>query len=220
MIDKNANYIIIGPCGAGKNSVMEFFRDSGFISISASDLLRATMQGNGPHAALIRHCGKTAEAIPDNIVFSIVKPLLKTNLNRGFVMESFPYNLLQWSFLKDWLSSCGDLAKKVIFIYLKTAPDTVLKRLQGRLTCSKCYRTYHSTFKPPLKPGLCNICNGKLFSRPQDTPEIIQKRLKRFEEETVPVLAAIQKANYPLVTIDGNRLWTAEQFSQELLYRT
>ena len=215
-ISNDANYIVIGPCGSGKSSAMEFFKDSGFTALSASDMLRSAMEGDSPTAALIRHCGNTAEAIPDEIVFSIIEPALEAHLDRGFVMESFPYNLAQWFFLKDWLSSLGNRAKKIVFIYLKTDPDTVILRLQGRLTCSKCYRTFHTIYKPPEKPGICDFCHSDLFSRPQDTPGIIRKRLKRFEEETVPVLDAIQKDNYYLLTIDGNRLWNAETFCQEL----
>jgi len=195
---------------------MEFFKDSGFMPISASDMLRAAMHDDHATASLIRHCGKTAEPIPDDVVFSIIKPALKAHLKQGFVIESFPYNLAQWSFLKDWLSSCGTLAKKVIFVYLKTDPDTIIRRLQGRLTCEKCFRVYHTAYKPSRKPGVCDSCHGNLFSRPQDAPDIVRKRLQRFKEETLPVLAAIKKDLYPLLTIDGNRLWTADQFRKEL----
>lgn len=216
MINPNVNYILMGPCGAGKNTVMEFFKEAGFDPISATDHLRAVMQGNTPQAALIRRCGETGDIIPDDVIFSIVKPVLQAHLNRGFVMESFPYNLAQWSYLKDWLSSLGRLAKKVVVIYLKTDRQTILERLKGRLTCPSCHRVYHVSYQPPHKTGLCDRCNGTLIVRPWDNnPQTIEKRLARFENETMPVLDDIQKY-YPLLTIDGNHLWTAEEFKQEL----
>jgi adenylate kinase len=216
MINTNVNYILVGPCGAGKNTVMEFFKDAGLTPISATDHLRGAMQKDTPEGAFIRHCGETGESIPDDVIFSIVKPALQASSDRGFVMESFPYNLAQWSYLKDWLSSLGPLAKKVVFVYLKINRETLLERLSGRLTCPSCNRVYHVTYQPPHKPGLCDICNGVLIVRPWDiNPETIQKRLLRFEKETMPVLDAI-KGLYPLLIIDRNRHWTAEEFGQEL----
>lgn len=212
----NTSYVLFGSCGAGKNTVMEFFKDAGLVPISVSDLLRTAMQADSPQAEFLRHCGETADIIPDDLIFSVVKPVLETHLTRGFVMESFPYNLSQWSFLKNWMSSLGNLVSKVFFIYLKIDRDTVFQRLAGRLTCSKCFRVYHVKYNPPKREGCCDICNGTLMVRPQDNPATIEKRLGRFENETMPVLAAIQREHYPLLTIDGSRLWTAEEFREEL----
>lgn len=217
MIDTHLNYILVGPCGAGKNTVMEYFKDKGFSPISATDLLRAAMQENNERGAMIRHCGETATPIPDKTIFSIIEPALKANLNRSFVMESFPYNLVQWSYLKKWLSSRkGNLIQKVVFIYLKTNSETILQRLSGRLTCPHCSRVFHITYNPPHKQGICDRCQGLLITRSWDSATTILKRLERFEKETIPVLNEIQKKRFPLVIMDGNHLWKAEEFAKAL----
>ncbi|MBF8263804.1 MAG: adenylate kinase [Parachlamydiales bacterium] len=212
----DVNYILVGPCGAGKSTIMEYFRDRGFMPISTSNLIRAEMQNGGPHAALIQHCAVTADNIPDDIVFSIVKSALHARLDRCFVMESFPYNLAQWTYLKEWLFMLGILSKKVHFIYLDSDLKTSVERLGGRLTCSKCFRVYQLRVLPPKTKGKCDACHGPLITREQDNPETIRRRFDRFESLTKPILLDAARSGYQMVTIDAKRFWSAEPFFQEL----
>lgn len=212
----DVNYILMGPCGSGKNTIMEYFRDRGFIPISVSNLIRAEMQNGGPHAALIQHCAVTAESIPDDIVFSIIKSVLQARPDRCFVMESFPYNMVQWAYLKEWLSTLGVLSKKVHFIYLDSDLKTSIERLRGRFTCSKCFRVYQIHFLPPQTTGECDACHGQLITREQDNPETIRKRFDLFERLTKPILLDAALSGYQVFTIDAERFWSSEGFFGEL----
>ena len=210
------NYILVGPCGTGKNTIMEYFCDRGFIPISVSNLIRAEMQKDSSRAALIRHCAVTADSIPDDIVFSIVESALQARLDRCFVMESFPYNQAQWIYLKEKFSTLGALSKKTCFIYLNSDLNTSIERLSGRLTCSKCFRVYQLHTLPPKTKGTCDACHGPLIAREQDVSETIRKRFDLFERFTKPILLDAAHSGYRVFTIDAKRFWSAEAFFQEL----
>lgn len=217
MISTVANYILVGVCGAGKHTMMEYFKEEGFYPISISERLRQTWFGQGPETDLLEQVGVKVDVVPDDLVFDVLRPALEAYTRGGFVMESFPYNLVQWSYLRGWLSTLKSDPKKLVFVYLKTDRSTVFQRLRGRMTCTKCFRVYNTTLCPPRVEGLCDYCcDGTLMVRFQDTPEIIERRLEIFEHDTLPILESASKSRYPVLTFDGNRLWSSKQFKEEL----
>ena len=78
------------------------------------------------------------------------------------------------------------------------------KRLTGRRVCKNCGAVYHVDAKPTKKPGVCDVCGGEVYQRNDDKAEVIETRLKTYEEFTSPLKDYYKKAGKYAV-VDGNR---------------
>jgi len=56
---------------------------------------------------------------------------------------------------------------------------------------------------PPEVEGICDVCGGELYQRKDETPEVIKKRVKVFEQETKPLIGYYKKEGL-LTDIDAN----------------
>ena len=60
--------------------------------------------------------------------------------------------------------------------------------MEQRRVCKSCDATYHLKFKNPKVPGICDVCGGTLYQRPDDTLESVKRRLEIYETNTKPLL--------------------------------
>ncbi len=79
-----------------------------------------------------------------------------------------------------------------------------MTRLTGRWTCRQCQAVYHELFNPPKQPGVCDKCGGELYQRPDDTPEVVRRRLRVYLDQTAPLIARYEGAGL-LVRVDGEQ---------------
>jgi adenylate kinase len=97
-------------------------------------------------------------------------------------------------------------------VSIEVPENIIVQRLTGRMGCTKCGELYHSAAKAPKREGLCDVCNGPLFVRTDDTPETILQRLHVFEENTAPVIAYYERTG-SLLRVDGS-VGPEETFTQ------
>lgn len=72
---------------------------------------------------------------------------------------------------------------------LEVPEDEVVKRIAGRRTCRKdSSHAFHSTYRPPLKDGVCDVCDGELYQREDDREDTVRKRLSVYHQETEPII--------------------------------
>ena len=121
---------------------------------------------------------------------------------RGFVLDGFPRTKRQAEALTLELAKL-DVSLNAVFS-LEMPDEEVVRRLSGRLGCTKCGEIYHSSTKPPKREGICDRCNGPLFVREDDKPGTILERLRVFRESTAPVVDYYAGTG-ELVRIDANR---------------
>ena len=75
----------------------------------------------------------------------------------------------------------------------------MVKRLSGRISCSNCKKTFNEFFDPPPS----NCCQKQEFiKRSDDNEETVSKRLKTYDNETLPILEFYKKQN-KVVDIDA-----------------
>jgi adenylate kinase len=68
----------------------------------------------------------------------------------------------------------------------------------------KTGRVYHVESDPPKHEGRCDVDGSRLVQRDDDKPEVVEKRLEVYHEETEP-LAAYYDERGLLRRIDGTR---------------
>ena len=87
-------------------------------------------------------------------------------------------------------------------IFLKVEKDIIKKRIEGRLFCSICLKTFNKFFNPPtVENHVCDNINIK--KRTDDNVETIIKRFDTYVKKTKPVLKYYMK-NFNFYEIDGN----------------
>jgi len=89
-----------------------------------------------------------------------------------------------------------------------------LHRLSGRYICRAHQHVYNIATKPPKVPGICDLDGSKLYQRPDDKGEAVQRRLEIFFRETI-LLLDYYKQQEKLVEVNGNQ--SIEQVHHDLV---
>ncbi len=185
--------LLIGPPGAGKGTQASCIsQEYGIAHLSAGDLLREAIEQEtdaGMRAKPYIDEGKLAPV--DVVVEIMTDEMFDVCARDGFVADGFPRNPEQYRHLKrelDRRNEDVDLA-----LQLDLDQEEIIRRLNGRKTCSKCGRNYHVDFYPPEENNTCDDCGGELYERKDDNIETIKRRLKVYQEESLPVIDMLEE---------------------------
>jgi adenylate kinase len=92
-------------------------------------------------------------------------------------------------------------------VILLMVPDWIIvERLSTRRICRNCGAVYNIRFLKPKVEGVCDKCGGQLYQRSDDTPEVIQRRIKVYEEQTQPILRRFKEKMVPFVIAHCDKL--------------
>jgi len=167
--------------------------------ISTGDMLRGEIKGGTELGLEARRYMDAGELIPDQIVLKMVGGRLDQDdtRTRGFVLDGFPRTTTQAEGLDDLLAPASlDLAINIV-----VPTPLVLRRLASRRVCEDC-QTIYSTTSPPRVLWICDVCNGEVIHREDDTEAAIHRRLDLYERETQPLIAWYRRTG-KLVSISG-----------------
>ena len=188
------NIIIFGPPGAGKGTQSDFIvKNFNLFKLSTGDLLREEIKKKTVLGLKITSIVNSGSLVSDDIINSLIEGVVsnKNYVNR-IIFDGYPRNLPQAKNLNELLSKYNQ--KIDIVIKLKVSLDIIKKRITGRLTCSKCSKTFNEFFNPPPKNMIC--CGGEyLQKRDDDNVDVAIKRYETYEESTEPVLELYKKMN-------------------------
>jgi adenylate kinase len=99
----------------------------------------------------------------------------------GFLLDGFPRNVVQAEVLRAILAEKQTPLDAVLELSIPN--EIIVGRLSSRLTCRAC--------GAPSAPTAtaCGACGGaELYQREDDKPEVIQKRLDVYAEQTEPII--------------------------------
>jgi adenylate kinase len=179
------NLILLGPPGAGKGTQATRLRDDFDLAyIATGDLLRENVSEGTDLGKEAKSYMDDGALVPDELVIKMIFDKVEDEGDDGFLLDGFPRNVAQADALAEELERRG---RKLTAALLVEAPDdVVIERLSGRRQCSNGH-LYHVEYDPPKHEGSCDQCGRPLRQRDDDRPEVIEKRLKTYHEQTEPL---------------------------------
>jgi len=195
--------IFFGPPGSGKGTQADLLaKKIGWKKISTGDLLRAEVAAGTDLGKLAAKYLKTGKLVPDKLLINLVDHGFKVK-SGGVIFDGYPRNSRQQ---KDLLAMLERKVKKsdpVYAIEVSVSDEEVKRRLGLRRMCA-CGAVYHLTYNSPINDGLCDICGRKIFTRNDDQPEVIDRRL-RIYHRTGKVLLGYWQKQGKLISINGEQ---------------
>lgn len=185
--------VLLGPPGAGKGTLAGFLKESlGILHISTGDILREEMKNNTPLGQEVKKFVENGALVPDEFVTKLIENKFTTDetLTAGFMLDGFPRTRIQAEDLDQILEKVNKPLDYTF--YLEASLETVIQRLTGRRVCRACGALFHMINKPPQKEGVCDLCQGELYQRPDDNEETIKTRMDVYWKNTEPMIEYYQ----------------------------
>jgi len=186
--------VLLGPPGAGKGTQAKKLAEKlALPHISTGDILRKNVLEDTALGRQAKGIMEKGLLVPDDLVAKMLDERFDNpDIKPGFILDGYPRNLAQARSLDEILSRKGLAVDRVV--YLDTSDPMIIKRLTGRLVCSKCGANFHITNIPPKVAGVCDICQGALYQRSDDNEVTVRKRLEVYKQEVVSLIEYYKKA--------------------------
>jgi adenylate kinase len=155
------NLLVLGPQGAGKGTqAKRIATDYAIPHISTGDMFRAAIAAGTELGRQVEPILASGALVPDEVTIALIRERLgEADARRGFVLDGFPRNEAQAEALDEMLADIGRRLDGALFFDLPD--DVATERMLARAVEE---------------------------NRPDDTPEVIAKRLATYHAETEPIV--------------------------------
>jgi adenylate kinase len=181
--------VMMGVQGAGKGTQAAMIKDTLDIPhITSGGLFRAMKDQDTPLARQVQAIMARGELVPDDVTIQIVRErITQPDARKGFILDGFPRTRPQAEALDALMAELGQKLTAVVF--LSISDEEAVERISGRLQCEMDEKhIYHQKYNPPRVEGICDLDGGKLFTRQDDQPDAVMKRIAAFHDKTRPLL--------------------------------
>lgn len=194
-------FIFLGSPGSGK-STQTFLLEKkhNMLRICVGDLLRKEAASTSKEGNKIREYMDRGQMVPENLAL----PLLWKELNnkfceKGCILDGTSRSLSHAKALIQHLpkDSC------IVAIFLSVPQNKIIHRIQARLYCEGCGKTYDLLISPPLNDGMCDFCNKSLARRKDDDKSVFIHRLSLYQKNEQEILSFYKTINI-LVEVNGD----------------
>jgi len=195
--------VFFGPPGAGKGTIAQkLVEKHELVQISTGDLLREETAKGSNLGNKVKRIMESGAYVDDALVSELVENKLRQLGNeKGFILDGFPRTQAQAEMLEEILER--NALKLDAAFDIEASDETIIERLSGRRSCSKCGKIYHIRNIPPKEDGVCDECKGKLIMREDDKPQVVKMRLETYRKKTAPLIE-YYKGKGLLKIIDAN----------------
>ncbi|MDP2927512.1 MAG: adenylate kinase [Candidatus Omnitrophota bacterium] len=186
--------VLLGPPGSGKGTQAKRLAEKlGLPHISTGDILRQNVKDDTDLGRGAKGIMEKGLLVPDDLVAKMLDERFNNpDIKKGFILDGYPRTLSQAYSLDEILAPKG-LAVDLV-VYLDSSDQVIIKRLTGRLVCSKCGANFHTTNMPPKVKGLCDSCQGSLYQRSDDNEITVRKRLEVYKQQVASLIEYYKKA--------------------------
>jgi adenylate kinase len=196
--------MLLGAPGAGKGTQAERLVEwLSLPTVSSGELFREAIEAGTPLGRRAKEYIDRGELVPDQVTIDMIaERLSRPDCADGVILDGFPRTVAQARALEELLERMG--RRLDVVAYIEVSPETLLRRLAGRWTCSQCGAIYHEVFNPEAVSGVCDNCGGALMQREDDTPEVQRRRIEVYMERTAPLIAYYREKGI-LSEVDGEQ---------------
>jgi adenylate kinase len=153
------NVLIVGPQGAGKGTQAKNIAEQYEIPhLATGDLYRTHIANRTELGTLVEPLLREGRLVPDEITIPIVRDEIEAAKD-GFVLDGYPRNLAQAEALDAMLA---EIERPLDIVLLLELDDDVAR---GRM-----------------------LKRAEIEGRADDTPEVIDRRLATYHEQTEPIV--------------------------------
>ena len=159
--------IFLGAPGAGKGTQAQLLATiCGIPHISTGDILRAEVKEQTELGQQAKSFMDKGELVPDSLLLDMIRGRLSQAdaIEAGWILDGFPRNVAQAEFLDRLLAQIGQKYDKAINLHVPQ--ERLVARLLDRAT---------------------------IQNRPDDTEDVIRRRLVIYDEQTAPLIDYYQR---------------------------
>lgn len=194
--------IFLGAPGSGKGTqAKRLAKKYDLEHISTGDILREAIEARTEIGLAAKRLMDAGEFVPDDVILDLIKEEL-TKRRKDFIFDGFPRTRAQAEGLESILRELNLEISRVV--NLNVPDEQIVERLEARRLCKNCGQEYNLKTRPPKKDGICDLCGGELYRRPDDSPEVIKNRLAVYYRKTKPI-EDFYRTRGLLTEVDGNR---------------
>ena len=197
------NIVLFGPPGAGKGTQADnISKNFNLFKISTGDLLRQEIKKETNLGKKIKITIDKGSLVSDDIITDLVFKILNEKKNiGGLIFDGYPRNLNQAKDLDTLIKKENKNISCVLSLFVDK--NTIIKRILGRVACSKCGLIFNKYFNPPSETK--HNCGSKFLTlRSDDTEKTVKSRIEIYENETLPIID-YYKDQKILYKIDASR---------------
>jgi adenylate kinase len=204
------NAIIFGAPGSGKGTYASRLQSKlGVNVIAMGDIFREIMKEDTDLGREVRGYVEKGLLGPDSLTIQVLKQhIAKIKNKKGFLFDGYPRTIEQAKALET-------IAKIDVIIQLIVPDWIIIERLSTRRICKNCGEVYNIRYLKPKKDMICDKCGGPLYQRPDDTPEVIKKRIEVYEQQTRPILQYYKEKDVPFIEFKTESLETSPEVAVE-----
>jgi adenylate kinase len=153
------NVLIVGPQGAGKGTqAKKIAAEFGIPHLATGDLYRSHIARGTELGTLVEPMLAAGRLVPDEITIPIVRGEIE-QADEGFVLDGYPRNLAQAEALDAMLA---EIDRPLDIVLLLELDDEIARRRMLKRAADE--------------------------GRPDDTPEVIERRLATYHAQTEPIV--------------------------------
>jgi adenylate kinase len=195
------NAIIFGAPGSGKGTYASRLQSKlGVNVIAMGDIFREIMKEDTDLGREVRGYVEKGLLGPDSLTIQVLKHhIAKIKNKKGFLFDGYPRTIEQAKALET-------IAKIDVIIQLVVPDWIIIERLSTRRICKNCGEVYNIRYLKPKRDMICDKCGGPLYQRPDDTPEVIKKRIEVYEQQTQPILQYYKEKNITFIEVKTESL--------------
>lgn len=195
--------ILLGPPGSGKGTqAQRLAQELGVPHISTGDIFREHIANGTELGRAVQEIIRSGKLVSDEMVINMAKERLsRSDCRRGFVLDGFPRTVVQ----AEQFAEIVDKNAKILVLCLDVPDEIIIERAAARLVCRSCGTIYSRDFSPPHIEGVCNKCQGEVYRRPDDMPDVVKARLDVYHKQTQPLIQFYDDKKL-LTCFDGNQL--------------
>jgi adenylate kinase len=171
------NVLLLGPQGSGKGTQAKRIQaEYGIPHIATGEILRAAMEEGTELGRKVKPIVESGQLVPDELMIDLIRDrLMQPDAERGFILDGFPRTSRQADALDAMLDEIG---RSLSIVFEFQLPDDIARdRLLRR---------------------------AGLEGRADDTPDVIDRRLALYHEQTEP-LVEHYRAQGNLVGVHANK---------------